>query len=373
MYSLRVMQSGWASICESCHRCSRDDSGLTIAHRLCRKIRRIVFESLHKWDGTAEVRLATPQIKQIAGRAGRYGVHTPISPSAPDLDLDPSAPPPVSAEPDSVNGEATTLDAEDLPLLQAAMKEPTVQVTRASSTPPFETFKHIYQLLPSSTPMSRIFSLARSISRTKPHYHSTGTHSFGEVGDKIAHIHPLTFQERYTFGSAPVNLRDAQVVSALVSFVKNFAKGQPILMEDWGRDSGLEDALEAVEEARELKAKATSTDSSEVESTFAKQQLSSVFSPTTLQSLESFHRCLTLYLWLSYRLAPIFSDQTKARELRQKVEKSIEFALDGIKFERVERGKGSKRNKAKFHGQGSNVDKKTKGVFDGFGRFKARA
>ncbi|GAA5908086.1 ATP-dependent RNA helicase SUV3 [Sporobolomyces salmoneus] len=326
------------------------------------KIRRIVFESLHKWDGTAEVRLPTPQIKQIAGRAGRYGVHTPVSPSAPDLDLDPSAPPPPpspSSKPDSVNGEATTLDAEDLPLLRAAMKEPTVQVTRASSTPPFETFKQIYQLLPPSTRMSRIFDLARSITRTKPHYRSTGTVSFGQVGDKIAHIHPLTFQERYTFGSAPVNLRDNQVVEALVSFVKDFAKGKPILMEEWGRQVGLFDALESINDARRLKATARENEqsggggSSEIDSMFTKQQLSPVFSPTTLQSLESSHRCLTLYLWLSYRLAPIFSDQTKARELRQTIEKGIEFVLEGIRFERVERGKGSKRNKAKFSGSGT--------------------
>lgn len=31
---------------------------------------------MHKWDGSAEIRLPTPQIKQIAGRAGRFGVHT---------------------------------------------------------------------------------------------------------------------------------------------------------------------------------------------------------------------------------------------------------------------------------------------------------
>ncbi|GAA5922862.1 ATP-dependent RNA helicase SUV3 [Sporobolomyces koalae] len=318
------------------------------------KIRRIVFESLHKWDGRAEIRLPTPQIKQIAGRAGRYGVHTPISPSAPDLDLNPASPPAIEA--DSVNGEATTLDAEDLPILQAAMQEPTVQVTRASLIAPFDTFKQIYQLLPPSTRMSRIFALARSITRSKPHYRSTGTASWGDVGDKIAHIQPLTFQERYTFGSAPVNLRDQQVVSALVGFVKSFAQGKPILMQDWAASSGLFDHLESVEHARQVRNEPNS----------GSNNLTSIFSPTTLQSLESFHRCLTLYLWLSYRLAPIFSDQTRARELRQKVEKAIEYVLDGIRFERVQRGKGSKRNKARFSGTPSGSKN---AALDDFGKF----
>ncbi|GAA6059376.1 hypothetical protein JCM10212_003274 [Sporobolomyces blumeae] len=336
------------------------------------KIRRIVFESLHKWDGTAEIRLPTPQIKQIAGRAGRYGVHTPVSPSAPDLDLDPSAPPP--SEPDSVNGEATTLDAVDLPILREAMAEPTVQVTRASLTAPFEAFKRIYELLPPSTPMSRLFSIARAITRTKPHYRSTGTASFGDVGDRIAHIHPLTFQERYTFGSAPVNLRDPKVVGALVSFVKSFSRGKPIKMDAWATEAGLVDSLELVREARQLRLDSKAQAGEGTVSPDLTRHLNAVFSPVTLQSLESFHRCLTLYLWLSYRLAPIFSDQEKARTLRQEVEKAIDFVLDGIRFERVERGKGARRNKAKFSGGGGQAlaGRKESSVFDESGRFSPK-
>ncbi|GAA5949692.1 hypothetical protein JCM3765_002757 [Sporobolomyces pararoseus] len=333
------------------------------------KIRRIVFESLHKWDGTREVRLSTPQIKQIAGRAGRYGVHTRVSPSSPDLD-------PPEKEPDSVNGEATTLDSQDLPILQSAMKEPTVQVTKAASIPSFEIFKQIYQLLPSTTPISRIFSLVQSITRTQEHYKSTGTESFQKVGEKISTKIKrgggrLTFQERYTFGSAPVNLRDDQVVKSLIGFVENFSLNKPILIEIWAKENGLFEKLDQVELARQLKS--SSSSSLEPRPELAGQ----IFTPSTLQSLESFHRCLTLYLWLSYRLAPIFSDQLKARELRIKLEKSIEFVLEGIRFERVQRGKGSKRNKAKFSssstssGVGVTGDQKVKGVFDKFGRFKS--
>ncbi|GAA5991113.1 hypothetical protein JCM5350_006669 [Sporobolomyces pararoseus] len=336
------------------------------------KIRRIVFESLHKWDGTQEVRLSTPQIKQIAGRAGRYGVHTPVSPSSPDLD-------PVQPEPDSVNGEATTLDRQDLPILQSAMKEPTVQVTRASSIPPFEIFKQLYQLLPPTTSMSRIFSLVQSITRTEKHYKSTGTESFQKVGEKISKIFPLSFQERYTFGSAPVNLRDEKVVESLIGFVKSFSRNEPILIERWGKENGLFEKLDQVEAVRQLKTKSELESNQQQSSSSSSSSSSLIFTPTTLQSLESFHRCLTLYLWLSYRLAPIFSDQQVARELRIRLEKSIEFVLEGIRFERIERGKGSKRNKAKFSsstgGGGESLvgegDQKVRGVFDRFGRFKS--
>ncbi|GAA5873176.1 hypothetical protein JCM3774_000072 [Rhodotorula dairenensis] len=315
------------------------------------KIRRIVFESLHKWDGRQEIRLPTPQIKQIAGRAGRYGVHTPVSPSAPDLDPAEEETASAAAE-GGVLGEATTLDAVDLPILQDAMQQPTVQVTRASLSAPFDSFKALFALLPPTTPLSRIFALSRAITRTKPHYRATGTVQLGEVGDKIAAVEPLTFFERYTFGLAPVNTRDALVVDTLVRFAEAYARGEKILMEQWGAEMGIYDLLDRVADAAQQQQKLARADAPSspawTPATLLTRRQAAVFTPHMLQSLESYHRCLTLYLWLSYRLAPIFCDQAAARQLRTRVEKAIETALAGIRFERVDRSKGAKRNKARF-------------------------
>ncbi|GAA5856184.1 hypothetical protein JCM8547_000809 [Rhodosporidiobolus lusitaniae] len=313
------------------------------------KIRRIVFESLHKWDGKNEVRLPTPQIKQIAGRAGRYGVHTPISPSAPDLDapLPPSpsapSPSPAAAEEDSPLGEATTLDAQDLPILREAMAQPTVQVTQASLSATPDDFRALSALLPPSTPMSRLFSLFRSITLTAPHYRSTGTESLAAVGDILTSVEPLSFSERFVFGSAPVNLRDAKVVEALREWAGSFARGEKVLVPRWAEEKGVFDTLERVERVVEERKELAASDALD---SLSRRQ-AAVFTPTALQNLESYHRCLTLYLWLSYRLANIFCHQQEARELRQRVEKAIEAALEGIRFERVSRGKGAKRNKAR--------------------------
>ena len=307
-----------------------------------------MFESLHKWDGRQEIRLPTPQIKQIAGRAGRYGLHTPVSPSAPDLD------PAETAEAQSASavlGEATTLDAVDLPVLQDAMKQPTVQVTQASLSAPFDSFKALFALLPPTTPLSRIFALSRAITRTKSHYRATGTVQLGEVGDKIAAVKPLTFFERYTFGLAPVNTRDALVVDTLVRFAESYARGEKILMDQWADEMGIYDLLDRVADAAAQQKLArespTRPEWTPTAATLTRRQ-AAVFTPQMLQSLESYHRCLTLYLWLSYRLAPIFGDQPAARELRNRVEKAIETALAGIRFERVDRSRGAKRNKARF-------------------------
>lgn len=62
-------------------------------------ISRIIFSRLEKFDGTEMRELSVPEIKQIAGRAGRYGSKYPV-------------------------GEVTCLYSEDLPLLHSALESP---------------------------------------------------------------------------------------------------------------------------------------------------------------------------------------------------------------------------------------------------------
>lgn len=40
---------------------------------LCRNIKRIVFATVQKFDGKAHRYITFPQLKQIGGRAGRFG------------------------------------------------------------------------------------------------------------------------------------------------------------------------------------------------------------------------------------------------------------------------------------------------------------
>lgn len=303
---------------------------------------------MHKWNGTQEIRLPTPQIKQIAGRAGRYGVHT--SPTAPDD---------ASATSTTTNGEATTLDEADMDILREAMAQPTVQVSQACLAASFESSQEFENLLPAGTPFSKIFNLVEAVAQTTPHYRAVGHSGWGQISDRLRHIEPLSFKERYVFGTAPVNMRDPKVVSSLISFVEFFAAGRRILMSEWAQDAGVSTALSRVDDARrEARVKLGPG-----------QQSSgpSVYNSDFLMSLESMHRCLTLYLWLSYRQSTIFCDREAARELRKKVEAGIDFVLSGMKFSKLERGAKAKRYKSKMssgHGQGG------KPVWDAFGRYQ---
>ena len=75
------MPSAWVSICESKqsynHPNSKDQNSRSIDFLfpllLCSNIRRIIFSSISKFDGTCKRMLSASELKQIAGRAGRFG------------------------------------------------------------------------------------------------------------------------------------------------------------------------------------------------------------------------------------------------------------------------------------------------------------
>lgn len=71
---------------------------------------RIVFTTLHKYDGVETRPLSASEIKQIAGRAGRYASG-------------------------HAEGYVSVLNSEDLPLLREALATATPHVTQACLLP----------------------------------------------------------------------------------------------------------------------------------------------------------------------------------------------------------------------------------------------
>lgn len=78
------------------------------------RIKRIIFESLYKFNGTEDVVMSAAQIKQIAGRAGRYG-------TARDGTED--------------GGVVTCMRKEDMDVLREALEVPNREVRRAAIQP----------------------------------------------------------------------------------------------------------------------------------------------------------------------------------------------------------------------------------------------
>lgn len=135
------------------------------AHFDCSKIKRIILESTTKFDGKREVRISSSQIKQIAGRAGRYGLHG-------DSDA---------------GGVATTLHDADLPILRAAMDAPLQPIACAQLQLDRVNSEKLVKVLPVGVTVAAILDVFKYVARVRAPYALT-------VHYKDAHIR-LVYQK----------------------------------------------------------------------------------------------------------------------------------------------------------------------------------
>lgn len=269
-----------------------------VAHR---KIKRVIFESMHKWNGGAIVALTLPQVKQIGGRAGRYGMHSPTpGNSVADLDND------IPTQPQPSVGQVTTLDPEDLPLLKKAMAASVSPIQRAVIMPHAEQLSSLSKVVASGVPFSRILALARMFGRTSPNY-TLPIHAASIIVTALLDKYSqLTPEELRTLAVAPVSTRDDRGVETFQCFVQSHVDSKPFNLVEWAHQQGLSDLLPG-----------------HVQTTSPSAKQVAAISGGDLLSLESCHKSMSLYLWLSYRLPLTFDQPEIARGLRRNIEVSV--------------------------------------------------
>ncbi|SPO36939.1 related to SUV3 - ATP-dependent RNA helicase, mitochondrial [Pseudozyma flocculosa] len=329
------------------------------------KIKRVIFDTLTKWNGKETVAMSTSQIKQIAGRAGRYGTKRE------------------SDEPDG--GIVTTRNANELEMLREALAAPVVPIEQAAIQPSSDAMADLSALLPASatpTPAERVVDVTEDASE------ASSSAAAGEPAqtefrplDKIygdvsllARVDPksfflsdfsqqrsisplveaassnlLTLQEREKFGNAPANTRDERLMAFLASCVRLFSRGNLVKFDACSADLGTLEVekltLDAMGEARrhrgdKLKGAKSAEERRMIEAEPLASHLASdhpLLNSNTLMLLESLHRSLSLYLWLSYRFPLAFCYRQEVEERKTKMEDGIEFCLEGIRFGRARR------------------------------------
>ncbi|KAJ7528222.1 hypothetical protein O6H91_16G090200 [Diphasiastrum complanatum] len=138
-------------------------------------IRRIVFSTLEKFDGTRFRPLDVMQIKQIAGRAGRYGSSFQ-------------------------KGEVTCLDLYDLPRLHNSIAAPSVPIKAAGLFPSLDQLA-LYSSVHSSRTFATILEVARLL-------------------DEF----PMSIKDRFLFCICPIDLDNQVVTGALLKFATEYCK-----------------------------------------------------------------------------------------------------------------------------------------------------
>ena len=211
--------------------------------------------------------LGTPEVKQIAGRAGRFGMG-------------------------STRGGATTLAKDQLPLLRAAVEAPVVHLTVASVAPTLDQIALYCEARPEMCLVEALRAFAEG-ARTSPHYSVRDADDMIQAATIVAHL-PLSLEDHWMFAVSPCSAMDPTGAGpkALATFATAFVER--------GRVS-----------VRVIAAPPARAPRTQGE----------------LSILEQAHAAYDLYLWFSLRCPEAFPEHDLAQSLRQTCAAAIELGL----------------------------------------------
>lgn len=275
-------------------------------------IKRVVFEAVAKHDGTKVRTLTLPELKQIGGRAGRFRTAaqaaqapaaTPTSSvSAGDLAFSPTPPAPKNGQ----AGLVTTMEDVDLEVVHGSFEKEAEPLKTAGIMPPAFIVERFSSYFPVGTPFSFILLRLRDIARLPSYYHMSNLRNNIAIANHLQSV-PLSVYDRSIFLNAPVAMKD--------DAMKDFVRALAYLVAKHGSDKLLdikELKLEVLDHTR------TSYPHGRAE---------------YLKQLESLHKCLTLYLWLSYRYVGVFQNQALAFHIKAMVEERIDEYLANLDYQ----------------------------------------
>ncbi|KAL4402228.1 RNA helicase [Malassezia pachydermatis] len=310
------------------------------------RIKRVVFDTLSKWNGTERVPLSLSQIKQIAGRAGRYGTSRDEATSPSGLVL--------TRHEDEMDNLRAALAAPVRPITHASLQPTTQQMETLSLMLPHTTSSRSSRRRPSSTEttVSTLLDDVKALARLDVQSFTLADFETQKRMSPIIEARGrdrLTQAEKEKWANTPVNFRDERAVEWVGNAIELYAQGSLVEFEACAENLGTMEAEEAVAiEHEEAKARQAAAQTTAPVAVYATQD-ESVLNIHTLMLLESLHRTLTLYLWLGFRfpLAFCFRADVEARKLR--TEASIQFCLEAIRVRRARRltrlGRGEEAKK----------------------------
>ncbi|CAJ1946967.1 unnamed protein product [Sphenostylis stenocarpa] len=199
-------------------------------------IRRVIFNSLSKYNGDKMVPVPASQVKQIAGRAGRRGCLYP-------------------------DGLATTLHLDDLDYLIECLKQPFDNVKKVGLFPFYEQVELFAGQLPDLT-FSQILNKFGESCRLDGSYFLCQYAHVKKIANMLEKVQGLSLEDRFYFCFAPVNVRDPKAMYHLLRFATSFGQKLPV-------------------------------------NVAMGMPKSSAHNDTELLDLETRHQVLSMYLWLS--------------------------------------------------------------------------
>lgn len=230
-------------------------------------IRRLVFSTLEKFDGIAERRLMPQEVRQIAGRAGRYGMHE--------------------------EGLVTSLDARDVGYLRRCLED----VQTATLSGPI-------WISPTDDHLRRLGTIlgTNRVGRLLQFFHDRILRDgesdlrIADLSDQIEVIVALEFVEG--FMALPFEAR------CIYSRAPVTTRGRSLgILGAWGARHGAHGSVDGYE----LTEPASARD--------------------RLLLYEDRSRLATLYLWLAQRFPDVYTNRDQIVEIRESIDGDIQAAL----------------------------------------------
>ena len=229
-------------------------------------VRRVIFSTVHKFDGVETRPLKPAEVQQIAGRAGRFGMHD--------------------------EGRVTTLEREDLAHVRRMLAEPQAGMRSALTIAPSPWHvESLAQLLGTQQIAPILSYFATRIAAKSSLFETAALEDqigLARVVDRMAG--KLSLADKFTFSCAPIAHDKEHELAYFESCLHAFVKGRTLLLPrlaDW-----LEDRQ-----------------------------------PGFLEEAEFLSKDVSLYAWLSYKFPDVYCDGEAVPELRAHLSRYIEREL----------------------------------------------
>ncbi|KAE8021670.1 hypothetical protein FH972_007541 [Carpinus fangiana] len=165
-------------------------------------IRRVVFNTLSKYNGDKIVPVPASQVKQIAGRAGRRGSRYP-------------------------DGLTTTLQLEDLDYLIECLRQPFEEVKKVGLFPFFEQVELFAGQLHNITFCQLLEKFGENCRLDGSYFLCRHDH-VKKVANMLEKVQGLSLEDRFNFCFAPVNIRDPKAMYHLLRFASAYSQKVPV-------------------------------------------------------------------------------------------------------------------------------------------------
>ncbi|KII89428.1 hypothetical protein PLICRDRAFT_110007 [Plicaturopsis crispa FD-325 SS-3] len=258
------------------------------------KIKRVVFDSVHKWNGYEETVISNAQIKQIAGRAGRYGLHGD----------------------DASGGYVTTLEPKDLPILRAALAEPAGGLPAARVG--FDSLEKLFDFLDPPVRTQLLLDAQLYTAHVRSIYRCAESSKMNIRSRFIDTLGNLLPRERSILLQAPIPWQDTNYLQYVAKLMRTYVNDTTVDLSRFLTTTGMMETLEDVEKGM-------------VDDTWTQS------SHETLGGLELLHKTIVLYMWLGQRSPLSFPDNEHVHDIKARTEKALDWCLQGIAWGKTPR------------------------------------